>query len=144
MPLFGTLELPAVASRLPVMPDLDTEAWNLPGAEILQLAFEVPRDTEALLPRAMHPAIPSYATILVARYPESPVGPFALAQLRLMARAGAHPRGFLLAAVASTNAAATQLREGWGFPAVAGAVVLRRRHDRGTAMVPRQGPAVID
>jgi hypothetical protein len=36
---------------------------TLPGAEILQLAFEVPRATEALLPRAMHPAIPPYATI---------------------------------------------------------------------------------
>ena len=144
MPLFGTLELPAVAARLPVMPDLDTEAWTLPGAEILQLAFEVPRDTEALLPRAMHPAIPSYATILVARYPESPVGPFALAQLRLMARAGAHPRGFLLAALASTADAATALRERWGFPASVGTVSLRRRHDRVTATATRDDALALD
>ena len=89
------------------MPDLDTEAWSLPGAEILQLAFEVPRATETLLPRAMHPAIPPYATIWVTRYTESPVGPFTLAQLRLMGRAGAHPRGFVLGAVASTEDAAT-------------------------------------
>ena len=92
MPTFGTLETGRVADRLPAMRDLDTEAWALPGAEILQLAFEVPRATAALLPRAMHPAIPPYATIWVIRYPESPVGPFTLAQLRLMGRAGAHPR----------------------------------------------------
>ncbi len=144
MPLFGTLELTAVASRLPALRDLDTEVWSLPGAEILQLAFEVPRDTESLLPRAMHPAIPSYATILVSRYPESPVGPFVLAQLRLMARAGAHPRGYLLAAVASTAEAATALQERWGYPTIPGAVSLRRRHDRVTATVIRDGATVLD
>lgn len=144
MPLFGALALPTVVARLPMLRDLDTEAWSLPGAEILQLAFEVPRDTESLLPRAMHPAIPSYATILVSRHPESPVGPFALAQLRLMARAGAHPRGYVLAAVASTVEAATALQERWGFPAVPGAVSLRRRHDRVTATVTREGTTVLD
>ena len=144
MPLFGALELTTVASRLPSMTDLDTEVWTLPGAEILQLAFEVPRDTESLLPRAMHPAIPSYATILVSRYPESPVGPFVLAQLRLMARAGAHPRGYVLAAVATTAPAAAALGEHWGFPAVPGAVSLRRRHDRVTATVAREGATILD
>src|SRR5215510_1373698 len=122
MPTFGTLELTGVVDRLPTMPDLDTGAWSLPGAEILQLAFEVPRSTGALLPRAMHPAIPPYATIWVTRYPNSPVGPFTLAQLRLMARAGAHPRGLVLGAVASTEKAAAALRERWGMPAVPGKV----------------------
>ncbi|HET9157726.1 MAG TPA: hypothetical protein VFN91_13730, partial [Myxococcaceae bacterium] len=83
MPLFGTLDLPT--AQLPTLRDLDTEPWSLPKAEILQLAFEVPRSTHALLPKALHPAIPSYVTIWVTRYPESPVGPFLLAQLRLMA-----------------------------------------------------------
>jgi hypothetical protein len=144
MPIFGGLELSAVAPRLPTLRDLDTEAWSLPGAEILQLAFEVPRDTGALLPRAMHPAIPAYATIVVSRYPESPVGPFSLAQLRLMARAGAHPRGYVLAAVASTAEAAATLAERWGYPAVAGAVSIRRRHDRVTASVIRDGVPTLD
>jgi hypothetical protein len=144
MPTFGTLELPAVADRLPTVRDLDTEAWTLPGAEILQLAFEVPRATETLLPRAMHPAIPPYATIWVARYSDSPVGPFTLAQLRLMARAGAHPRGLVLGAVASTAEAAAALRERWGLPAVAGRVAFTRRHDRITATVVRDGETVLD
>jgi Acetoacetate decarboxylase (ADC) len=143
MPLFGALELPTVVSRLPRLRDLDTEAWSLPGAEILHLAFEVPRDTESLLPRAMHPAIPPYATILVSRYPESPVGPFVLAQLRLMARAGAHPRGYLLAAVASSAEAAAELQARWGFPVVPGAVALKRRHDRVMATATRDGRPVL-
>ena len=84
MPTFGALELSSVVDHLPAMRDLDTEAWSLPGADLLQIAFEVPRATETLLPRAMHPAIPPYATIWVTRYSESPVGAFTLAQLRLM------------------------------------------------------------
>jgi Acetoacetate decarboxylase (ADC) len=144
MPTFGTLELTRVVDRLPTMRDLDTEAWPLPGAEILQLAFEVPRATESLLPRAMHPAIPPYATIWVARYSESPVGPFTLAQLRLMGRAAAHPRGFVLGAVASTPEAATAVRERWGLPVVPGKVTFTRRHDRVTATVVRDGVTVLD
>jgi Acetoacetate decarboxylase (ADC) len=144
MPTFGALEVSDVAERLATVRDLDTEAWPLPGAEILQLAFEVPRSTDALLPRAMHPAIPPYATIWVTRYAESPVGPFMLAQLRLMARAGAHPRGLVLGAIASTVEAATALRERWGFPAVPGRVTLTRRHDRITATAIRDGVTVLD
>lgn len=144
MPAFGALEVTSVVGRLAVMRDLDTEAWSLPGADILQLAFEVPRGTGSLLPRAMHPAIPPYATIWVTRYPESPVGPFTVAQLRLMARAGAHPRGLVLGAVASTAEAATALRERWGLPAVPGKVSFTRRHDRVMATVVLDGATVLD
>jgi len=126
------------------MRDLDTEIWPLPNADILQLAFEVPRSTESLLPRAMHPAIPPYATIWVTRYPESPVGSFTVAQLRLMARAGAHPRGLVLGAVASTEEAAAALRERWGLPAVPGKVTFTRRHDRIMATAVRDGLTVLD
>ena len=48
--------------------------------------------TDGLLPRAMHPALPSYVILAVTKYPESPVGPFTLAVLRLGSRAGAHGR----------------------------------------------------
>jgi hypothetical protein len=144
VPTFGLLELATVTPRLPTLPHLDTEPWSLPGAEILQLAFEVPLATDTLLPRAMHPAIPRYATIVVARYAQSPVGPFALAQLRLMGRAGAHPRGFVLGAIASTMDAATALRERWGYPVVPGAVTFTRRHDRVMASATRDGVRVLD
>jgi Acetoacetate decarboxylase (ADC) len=144
MPLFGALELDRASASLPALRDLDTETWALPKAEILQIAFEVPRATHALLPRAMHPAIPPYVTLNVTRYPESPMGPFALATLRLMARAGAHPRGFFLGVVASTPEVAAALRERWGLPAVAGTVTLRRRHDRVMASVTRDGAPILE
>jgi hypothetical protein len=144
MPVFGELAVETIAARLPRVASLDAAAWTLPGAEILQLAFEVADGTRGLLPRAMHPAIPPYATWLVTRYPESPVGPFALAQLRLMGRAGAHPRGFVLAAVASTPEAARALADGWGLPAAPGTVTLRRYHDRVTAVVTRDGEPILD
>jgi hypothetical protein len=144
MPLFGTLELAPIAARLPKLRDLDTEAWTLPKAETLQLAFEVPSDSWSLLPKAMHPAVPAYSSIAVIRYPESPVGPFVLAMLRLAGRAGAHPRGFVLGAVASTAEAATALRERWGLPVEHGTVTLTRRHDRVMASVSRDGRQVLD
>ena len=122
MPVFGELELATIADSLPAMRDLDTEAWELPKAEVLQLACEIADGSCALLPRALHPAIPEYVTFVVTRYPESPLGPFSLAQVRLMARAGVHPRGYVLGAVASSPDAVTALRERWGYPAVQGEI----------------------
>jgi len=51
MPLFGELELGTVTGALPELRDLDTEAWELPKAEILQLACEIDDGSRALLPR---------------------------------------------------------------------------------------------
>ena len=144
MPLFGELELATIARDLPKMRDLDTEAWELPKAEILQLACEIADGSRVLLPRALHPAIPEYVTFVVTRYPESPVGPFDLAQVRLMARAGVHPRGYVLSAVASTAPAAAELRERWGFPATPGEITVRRYHDRVAASVRRDGLVILE
>ena len=144
MPTFGCLDLDRVSARLAVMPDLDTDAWALPRAEILQLTWETTLATDALLPRAMHPAIPRYATLWVMRCPESPVGPFALGQVRLMGRASAHPRGYVLSAVASTPEAVAALRERWGLPATLGAVSLRRYHDRVVATATSGGRPVLE
>jgi Acetoacetate decarboxylase (ADC) len=144
MPLFGLLEVESIAPHIAWLRDLNTEAWALPRAEILQLVWEVDDSTRALLPKAMHPAVPPYATLVVTVCPESPVGPFNMAQLRLMGRAGAHPRGYVIGAVASTPAAVAALRERWGFPAELGSVALRHYHDRVTAAVTRQGAPVLE
>jgi hypothetical protein len=145
MPLYGTLDLATVAPKLPTLANLDTEAWTLPKAETMQLQIEVPRaSTEGLLPKAMHPALPSYVILAITRYPESPAGPFNLAVLRLGSRAGAHPRGFLLGAVASSEAAAKELRNRWGLPVEAGDVKVLRRHDRVMGMVKKAGKTILD
>ena len=144
MPLFGELELGTVTGALPELRDLDTEAWELPKAEILQLACEIDDGSRALLPRALHPAIPEYVTFVVTRYPESPIGAFDVAQVRLMARAGVHPRGYVLGAVGTTGVAVSALRERWGYPAAAGEITLRRYHDRVAATVRRDGTTILE
>jgi Acetoacetate decarboxylase (ADC) len=145
MPLYGTLDITRNAKALPTLAHLETEAWTLPKAEMLQLLIEVPRSTtDGLLPKAMHPALPSYVILAVTKYSDSPVGPFNLAVLRLGSRAGAHPRGFLLGAVASTEAAAKELRGRWGFPVEAGEVKFLRRHDRVMGTVGRGGWTILD
>ena len=144
MPLYGTLDLTTVAQKLPTLPNLDTEAWTLPKAEMVQLLVEVPRrSTDGLLPKAMHPALPSYVILAVTRYPESPAGPFNLAVLRLGSRAGAHPRGFMLGAVTSSEATAGELRRRWGFPVHAGEVKFLRRHDRVMGTAKKDGKTKI-
>ena len=56
MPLYGTLDITHKAAALPTLANLDTEAWTLPKAEMLQLLIEVPRSsTDGLLPKAGHP-----------------------------------------------------------------------------------------
>jgi len=145
MPLYGTLDITQSPARLPTLPHLDTEAWALPKAEVMQLLIEVPRgSTDGLLPKAMHPALPSYVILAVTRYSDSPVGPFNLAMLRLGSRAGAHPRGFMLGAVASTDASALELRARWGFPVEQGEVKFLRRHDRVMGTVSRGGRTILD
>src|SRR5215467_3106021 len=145
MPLYGTLDITRDSGHLPTLANLDTEAWALPKAEMMQLLVEVPRSsTDGLLPKAMHPALPSYVILAVTRYSESPVGPFNLAVLRLGSRAGAHPRGFMLGAVASTEAAAKELRGRWGFPVEVGEVKFLRRHDRVMGTVTKAGKTVLD
>ena len=145
MPLYGTLDITQNARALPTLGNLDTEAWTLPKAEMIQLLIEVPRaSTDGLLPKAMHPALPSYVIAAVTRYPESPVGPFNLAVLRLGSRAGAHPRGFLLGAYASSDKAASELKARWGFPVQAGDVKFVRRHDRVMGTVQKDGRTILD
>src|SRR5881394_557395 len=90
MPLYGTLDITAAPKHLPTLANLDTEAWTLPRTEMMQLLIEVPRSsTDGLLPKAMHPALPSYVIFAITRYSDSPVGPFNLAMLRLGRRGGA-------------------------------------------------------
>jgi len=68
MPLYGTLDITQAPARLPTLANLDTEAWTLPKAETMQLLVEVPRSsTDGLLPKAMHPALPSYVILAVTR-----------------------------------------------------------------------------
>ena len=146
MPLFGQLNLQSVLARLPEMQDFETEPWELPGAEILQLSFEVGQErADASLPRAMHPSVPRYVTCVISHFPQTPVGPLHLAQLRLMGRAGVHPRGYVLQAYTDAPTATQALRQRWGFPVeTAEEVALRTHYDRVFATVVKDGQKILD
>jgi hypothetical protein len=139
MPLFGQLNLQTVLPRLPEMRDFETEPWELPGADILHLAFEVGQEAaDASLPRAMHPAVPRYVTCILSYFPQTPVGPF-------MGRAGVHPRGYVLQAYTDMPAATQALRQRWGFPAdTADEVTLRTHYDRVFATVVQGGQKILE
>jgi hypothetical protein len=131
MVLVGTRDLAPLLEHAPSMPHFDAEGWTIEGIELLQVVFEVDdRARESLVPKALHPTIPPAGIFTVARYPDSPVGPFTLAQVKVSCRAAALPRSFLLRAYASTTASCEALGKQFGFSCVEGAVRLNRYHDR--------------
>jgi acetoacetate decarboxylase len=131
MPQFGlktaaSLARPAAvdSASLPPLP------WGLPGAEVVQVSFEVDLEaTLALLPEQLARPVPPYARIVVARYPESPIGPYAEALLLLSARFAMTPRNYVAAAVVSTEAARAAYAGIWSLPAVVGTVDLKRERN---------------
>ena len=145
MPVFGKQDVEAAAARAPLMTGFDTDAWELKGAQILQLSYEIAEEpAEWLIPPALHPSIPPYATLSVMQYPNSPVGPFALAQVRIIVRAGIRPRGYLLGAYVDSDTVAQELRARWGFSVETAIVSLQPRHDRVIGMVERNSEVILE
>lgn len=129
MPFFGTLDVDAALADAPTMTDLAPAAWDLPGAEVVQVSFEVDEAPAlAITPPALHPSIPPYATFSVLDFPTSPHGPFTLAMVRLIVRAGIRPRGLLLGAYTNSAAAADALASGWGYKVTLADVNFHRRY----------------
>lgn len=144
-PLFGRMDIGAAVAAAPLVDSLDPDPWALPDAHVLQVSYEVEAEAAlGLTPPALHPSIPPYATFGVTSFPESPVGPFTLAQVRLVARAGIRPRGVLLGAYTDSRDAADALRRRWGYRVDVADVHLTARHDtvRGTVRV--GGRLVLD
>jgi hypothetical protein len=115
----------------------DTEALTLPGVEVLQALCEIHIEgRERSLPSGLHPTNPPTCVLQVWRCPESPWGPFSMAQARVGCRSGLRPRGFVQGCVVDgASAAIAALRARWGFPAQPGGVELHRGYDRVTARV---------
>jgi hypothetical protein len=126
------------------MGDFGTEAWEIAGVELLSLTLEIDdRVMTSALPPALHPTIPPVAYFTVATYPDSPVGAFALAQVRLGCRAAALPRGFLLRAYSDSAAVCEALGQRWGYDCRLADVRLRRYHDRIEGTVALDGREVL-
>jgi hypothetical protein len=144
MPLSGTLDLSDRLARAPKLANFDAEPWETAGVELLHLKFEIDDAAmTSLLPPALHPTIPPTAIFTVARYPDSPVGPFLLAQVRVGCRASALPRGFLTRAYSDSDKARDALSSRWGFDCAPGDVRIRRYHDRIVGSVEAGGREIL-
>jgi hypothetical protein len=144
MPVMGRQDLAAAAARAPLVRGLDTDAWELPGAEMLQLVYEIDGPAgEQSIPPALHPSIPPYATLTIARYPESPLGPFRLAYVRVVARVGGRPRGYLVGGFVDSRDIGTELAARWGYRLEVGDVDLQVLTHRITGEVRQGGETVL-
>src|SRR4051794_39967233 len=143
MPRYGTLAAPA--TELPHLSALAGPTWELPDAEFLQINWEVD-DAGALelTPQSLHPSIPPFASFFGCHFPESPVGPFSIVQVRLVVRAGIRPRGLCLGAVCDSLAAVEALRDHWGYPVQLGEVELAHRHDQVRFSAALDGRTVVE
>jgi hypothetical protein len=120
-------EAPSVElSAFPSLP------WRLAGAEVVQVTYEVDLEaTRELLPEQLSRPVPPYGRIVVAHYPESPVGPYSEALLILAARFNMLPRNYVVAAVVTTEAARDAYAGIWSLPVALGDISLRRERAAG-------------
>ncbi|HCV00891.1 MAG: hypothetical protein CL897_03165 [Dehalococcoidia bacterium] len=144
MPLTGTRDLSSIAQSTPLLTSLDTEPWELKGAKHLQLHFELGGDRQALLPPALHPSIPPTLLINVTAVPDSEVGAFTLATVRVGCRAGARPRGLLVRGYCDSTSATKLLRERWGFPVDLAEVCFDAGYASASANVTSNNETILD
>jgi hypothetical protein len=144
-PRFGKLDLAKWAKSVPTINGYKTEPWILKGAKILSVNIEIDDDpADNLIPATMHPSIPEYAIFCVTSYPESPVGPFSIADVRISGRTGVRPRSFVLRSYCDNEDARRELAARWGYPTVAGDVKLDLRHDRVVGRAAVNGQPVME
>ena len=145
MPRFGTLDLSGWNKSAPSLNGYKTEPLVLKGAQILSINIEIDDDpADALIPRTMHPSIPEYAIFNVTNYPESPFGPFAIAEVRVSGRTGVRPRGFVLRSFCNNEDACRELASRWGYPTSHADVKLDVRHDRVVGRAVAGGRPVLE
>lgn len=143
--LIGNGNIEALAQGAPVIESFGTDELQLEQVETLQVLCEIQgAGTDSLLPPALHPTLPPAVTWLVQRVPESPWGPFGLAQCRIECRSGLRPRGFLRTGVIDNPQAAEALSTRWGYRLRAGHVALDRGYDRVRATVAVEERTILD
>ncbi len=144
MPLAGTLDIRPLIDGAPEVV-LDDRELQVDDVDILQVLYEVrSTDREALVPPALNPTIPPVVSFLVYRARESVFGPFALAQLRLTARAGVRPRAFLISARCDNPELAGVLADSYGFRVSPATIELARFHDRVNCSVHDDSGTILD
>ena len=142
--LTGSAPVDELVAHAATMSGFDTDALSLPDAEVFQAMFELRiGGRETSLPRGLHPTgVPTFI-VQFWRCPDSPWGPFSLAQGRVGARSGLRPRGHVQGCVCDNDEASAALRARWGFPVHAGAVTLRHHYDAVEALASVEGHVVL-
>jgi Acetoacetate decarboxylase (ADC) len=138
------------AERLPFIdpPDNSTyppPPWKLPGAEVLQVVIEV--DAEAALdhlPAQLTRPVPAYAKLIVARYPESPIGAFAEAALMVACRNRARWLQFIASAIVDQPQVANATAAIWSHPREVGIVSLTRTGNHVHAFLATDAGPILD
>jgi Acetoacetate decarboxylase (ADC) len=144
-PRYGKLAVSEWAPSAPVINGYRTEPWKLDRARVLEFRYEIddaPADT--LLPPALHPAMPAYATFVVMDLPDTPVGAFRLGEVRIVGRAGGRPAAFVVACFCDSETARQQLSARWGYPARGADIKLAARHFDVTAQVTSNGHPLLE
>ena len=125
--LTGTADLDQLAAVAPTVTSFATEPLLCPSSEVFQVAHEIwADDRDGLFPPGLHPVNPPTATWSFLRAPQTEVGPFTLAQLRLVCRSGVRGRGFHVSCFVDNQEVAALLTEKWGFNAAVADVSLER------------------
>ena len=110
---------PQLAPLYPALP------WEMPGARIIKLAFEVGTDfIRHTLPAGLARSTPPYGTLIVYDVPDSPFGPYRMVAQTLACRYRNFARVYVLQAVVDNPIALAALREVWSYPAAPGTVDL--------------------
>src|SRR2546423_8999481 len=108
---------PQLAPLYPALP------WQMPGARIIKLAYEVGTDfIRHTLPSGLARSTPPYGTLIVYDVPDSPFGPYRMVAQTLACRYRNFARVYVLQAVVDNPIALAALREVWSYPAAPGTV----------------------
>jgi acetoacetate decarboxylase len=108
---------PQLAPLYPALP------WEMPGARIIKLAYEVGTDfIRHTLPAGLARSTPPYGTLVIYDVPVSPFGPYRMAAQTLACRYRNFARVYVLQAVVDNPVALAALREVWSYPAAPGTV----------------------
>jgi hypothetical protein len=141
--LLGTADVAQLAHDAPKVAEFSAQELVLEDVTCLQLTAELPNSArEALLPPGLHPTITAALSLQVFAVRRSAWGAFNLALVRVSCRSGVRARGFTVAAIADSAAAAGALRNQLGFPVNPGNVVLRHGYDGVDLQVSREGKRI--
>ncbi len=144
MPDYGQLAAEQLPHTVPVTaPPYPPPPWPLPGARLLKVTYETEKEVPLRwLPPSLGRPIPPYAHIVVASFPETPVGPFSLAVQTIGCRARFLVRAYSLQAVTDSPVALMALREVWGFPCLLGRIAIAEKEGEVEAQVEVGGRTV--